>query len=119
MTPSALYSYSFHQNPDWSRTFAGQPEILSYVRDTAEHFGVIPFIRFNSPVQHARWIDAQNQWQIETADTTSSRQQADFAWVICTNRSSRIRWGYRNSLGNEPTLHAGIIRQTCAANVLR
>lgn len=68
--PSALYSYSFHQNPDWSRTFAGQPEILSYVRDTAEHFGVIPFIRFNSPVQHARWIDAQNQWQIETADTT-------------------------------------------------
>ena len=68
--PSALYSYSFHQNPDWSRTFAGQPEILAYVQDTAAHFGVLPFIRFNSPVQHARWIDAQNQWQIDTADTT-------------------------------------------------
>lgn len=68
--PSALYSYSFHQNPNWSRTFAGQVEILEYVKDTATQFGVTPFIHFNQVVQHAHWIEAQGQWQIDTADTT-------------------------------------------------
>ena len=29
--PSQLYSFSFAQNPDWSRTFGRQPEILQYL----------------------------------------------------------------------------------------
>ncbi|HEX6592064.1 MAG TPA: FAD-dependent oxidoreductase, partial [Moraxellaceae bacterium] len=29
--PSNLYSYSFAQNPDWSRSFSGAPEILGYI----------------------------------------------------------------------------------------
>src|SRR5690606_6667653 len=38
--PSALYSYSFAQNPNWSRVFAGQAEILDYVNDVAARFQV-------------------------------------------------------------------------------
>ena len=30
--PSHLYSFSFALNPDWSRSFAPQPEILDYLR---------------------------------------------------------------------------------------
>src|SRR5690606_33103208 len=33
--PSALYSFSFAQKPDWSRVFAGQGEILEYVNEVA------------------------------------------------------------------------------------
>ena len=33
--PAHLYSYSFAQNPDWTRTYARQPEILAYLRKGA------------------------------------------------------------------------------------
>ena len=36
--PSHLYSLSFAPNPDWSRTYATQPEILRYVEDCYERF---------------------------------------------------------------------------------
>lgn len=66
--PSALYSFSFAQKPDWSKTFAGQSEILAYVRDTAERYGVTRFIRFNQGVEKASWNEAQGFWDIKTAD---------------------------------------------------
>ena len=33
--PSVLYSYTEEQNPDWTRAFAPQPEILDYMRAVA------------------------------------------------------------------------------------
>ena len=33
--PSHLYSYSFFQNPNWSRAYSHQKEILRYLQDTA------------------------------------------------------------------------------------
>ena len=40
--PSHLYSFSFAPNPDWSRAFSPQPEIFSYLRHCAEHYGILP-----------------------------------------------------------------------------
>ena len=31
--PSHLYSFSFEQNPDWSRSYSPQPEIWRYMKD--------------------------------------------------------------------------------------
>lgn len=67
--PSTLYSYSFAQKHDWSRVFAGQREILEYVRETAEARSVPDHIRFNQEVRRAQWIDAEKHWRVETADT--------------------------------------------------
>ncbi|MEP5232626.1 MAG: NAD(P)/FAD-dependent oxidoreductase [Alloalcanivorax sp.] len=66
--PSALYSYSFAQKPDWTRAFAGQGEILDYVRDTAERYGVSASIRFNQAVERAQWRESQNLWEVQTGD---------------------------------------------------
>ena len=38
--PSHLYSYSFARKPDWTKTYAEQPEILRYFEDCAERFGI-------------------------------------------------------------------------------
>lgn len=65
--PSALYSYSFAQKPDWSRAFAGQPEILKYVHATAEQQGVKPFIRYGVNVEESRWQEQQQQWRLQTS----------------------------------------------------
>ncbi|MCA9574924.1 MAG: NAD(P)/FAD-dependent oxidoreductase [Myxococcales bacterium] len=64
--PSALYSYSFAQRADWSRAFAGQAEILAYVQDTAERFGVLDRIRFGEPLESAKWDDARGRWTVRT-----------------------------------------------------
>lgn len=66
--PSHLYSYSFAPNPGWSRSFSPQREILDYIRATARRHGVLPHIRFHTPVTAMRWIDSANVWRIETAD---------------------------------------------------
>ncbi|MED5388099.1 MAG: NAD(P)/FAD-dependent oxidoreductase [Pseudomonadota bacterium] len=66
--PSALYSYSFAQKPDWTRAFAGQAEILDYVRDTAERHDIPDFIRFNQAVERAQWRESKNLWEVQTDD---------------------------------------------------
>src|SRR5918911_1069025 len=37
--PANLYSFSFAPNPDWTRRYAGQPEIWEYLRRCADRFG--------------------------------------------------------------------------------
>jgi cation diffusion facilitator CzcD-associated flavoprotein CzcO len=65
--PSHLYSFSYAPNPSWSSTFSPQPEILDYLRDVAERFGVMPHVRFHTELQSAEWDDAEARWQIETS----------------------------------------------------
>ena len=48
--PSHLYSYSFEPNPNWSRLFAPQEEILAYLEHCADKYGVRPHIRFGTAV---------------------------------------------------------------------
>ena len=65
--PSHLYSYSFAPNPDWSRLFAPQPEILAYVERCAHAFGLMPHLRLRSAVQRARWDADAARWRVETS----------------------------------------------------
>ena len=46
--PSALYSYSFAPSSRWSRLFAAQPEILSYLEQVSRDYGIEPLITFNT-----------------------------------------------------------------------
>lgn len=64
--PSLLYSYSFALKPDWSRTYATQPEILQYFEDCADRFGVRPHLRCNTPVRSARWDEPERCWRLST-----------------------------------------------------
>ncbi|MEA5365534.1 NAD(P)/FAD-dependent oxidoreductase [Amycolatopsis sp., V23-08] len=65
--PSALYSYSFAPNPEWTRAFAGQAEIRSYLRDTASRFGITDRIHFGVEVTRAQWNALEGRWELETS----------------------------------------------------
>jgi cation diffusion facilitator CzcD-associated flavoprotein CzcO len=65
--PSHLYSFSFAPNPNWSSTFSPQPEILDYLRDCADRYGVMPHIRFDCELVAADWDDDAQLWRIETS----------------------------------------------------
>lgn len=65
--PSHLYSFSFEQNPDWTRMFAPQPEIRDYLRGCADKYGLRRSIRFNSNVTRAAWDESSQRWVVTTA----------------------------------------------------
>ncbi|EDN07309.1 conserved hypothetical protein [Histoplasma mississippiense (nom. inval.)] len=60
---SHLYSYSFEQNPSWSRLYPSQEEILMYLHDVAEKYKLFRYIGFNSTVE-ARWDDDVRKWRM-------------------------------------------------------
>lgn len=64
--PSHLYSFSFRKNPEWSRTFSPQPEILRYLRDAAHDEGLMPHIRFGAELLDARWDGRTGRWTVST-----------------------------------------------------
>ncbi|MEU9291166.1 NAD(P)/FAD-dependent oxidoreductase [Streptomyces sp. NPDC048275] len=64
--PSALYSYSFAPNPEWTRAFAGQPEIHAYLRTTAAGHGIAGLIHFGTEATRAQWNHDDARWHVET-----------------------------------------------------
>ncbi|ETN37694.1 uncharacterized protein HMPREF1541_07317 [Cyphellophora europaea CBS 101466] len=62
---SHLYSYSFEQNPAWTREYPGQEEILEYLLGVAHKYELYRYIRFNSAVEEARWDEIENKWKVD------------------------------------------------------
>ncbi|EGC46564.1 monooxygenase [Histoplasma capsulatum var. duboisii H88] len=75
---SHLYSYSFEQNPSWSRLYPSQEEILMYLHDVAEKYKLFRYIRFNSTVEEARWDDDARKWRI-MVKVAGELKDAEFA----------------------------------------
>lgn len=65
--PSPLYCYSFEANPHWSRMYAPQIEILSYIDGCADKYGVKPHILDGQQVDTLRFLDEEGVWSIEVA----------------------------------------------------
>lgn len=72
---SPLYSFSFAPNPDWSRMYSPQPEILAYLERCVDDFGLAPYLRLDHAIEEASWDPDSRCWQIETA---RGRVSADF-----------------------------------------
>lgn len=64
--PSNLYSYSFAQNPNWSRNFSGSGEILGYIHHLVNHFDLASLIRFGQNVTSMAFDQAQGIWIVQT-----------------------------------------------------
>ena len=66
--PSHLYSFSFEPNPDWSRRYSPQPEILDYLERCVEKYGLRQALRLGTEVTRAEFDDDIGKWRIETDD---------------------------------------------------
>ncbi|SFB13684.1 Predicted flavoprotein CzcO associated with the cation diffusion facilitator CzcD [Amycolatopsis marina] len=64
---SHMYSFSFEQNPNWSRSFSPQPEIWDYMRGVAEKYDLYRFVRFGQEMTGARWDEEEGRWHVATA----------------------------------------------------
>ena len=62
---SHVYSYSFEQNPDWTRMFAPQQEIKGYLEHCADKYGIRPHVHLNTALKSARWDEAKKIWRVQ------------------------------------------------------
>ncbi len=65
--PSNLYSYSFARKTDWGRRYAEQSDILGYIRDTADRYGLRELVRTGVEVTSARYDDSAATWRVVTS----------------------------------------------------
>jgi cation diffusion facilitator CzcD-associated flavoprotein CzcO len=71
---SDLYSFSFAPAFDWKFRYGRQPEILAYLRSTADEFGIRSRIHFDSELLDAIWDSSASLWRLHTStsDFTAS-----------------------------------------------
>src|SRR5215472_16837399 len=64
--PSHLYSFSFHQR-SWPRRYSGQADILQYLEELADAYGLRPGIRFGAEVVSASFEEGSRRWRVALA----------------------------------------------------
>jgi cation diffusion facilitator CzcD-associated flavoprotein CzcO len=84
--PSHLYSLSFAPNPDWSRRFPEQSEILAHLERIADDFDVRRRIRFSTEVTAATFDEGTGTWTLDLA--SGERFEADVV-VAATGQLNR------------------------------
>ena len=74
--PSNLYSFSFAQNPTWSRSYAGSNEIMDYIRWLADAYDLRRYVRFNQRVEGLSYDSEAGVWTATTeqGETVRARQ---------------------------------------------
>jgi cation diffusion facilitator CzcD-associated flavoprotein CzcO len=79
------YTFSYAPNPDWSASFAEQPEIESYLQRCARDFGLEPHVRLNTRIASARY-------------------RQDGSWLLESDRGERFECDVViNCMGNQHT----------------
>ncbi|KAJ4377220.1 hypothetical protein N0V83_000043 [Neocucurbitaria cava] len=63
--PAVLYSLSFAPNPNFSRLFPDQEEILDYLGKVAEDYDVPSHIEFGASWESAHWQEASKTWLLK------------------------------------------------------
>lgn len=61
---SHLYSFSFEPNPNWSRQFSPQQEILKYMEHCAEKYDLYKHLQYNTTVTQATFDEAKGIWNV-------------------------------------------------------
>lgn len=68
---SHLYSFSFERNPDWSRMYGLQSEILEYLNHCTDKYGLRAHIRFNASAESAVFDERSGLWTVKTGNGLS------------------------------------------------
>ncbi|KAI0452991.1 putative monooxygenase [Xylaria acuta] len=66
------YAYSFCLNPNWSRKYPLQPEILEYYKHVADKYDIEKHARFQSIVTSAYWDESSGTWLVSVKDLKTS-----------------------------------------------
>ena len=69
--PSALYSFSFESNADWSRVLPPNDELWVYLKKVADKYALTDKMTFNVRVEKCEWIEEKARWRMHVRNKTS------------------------------------------------
>ena len=79
--PSHLYSFSFAPGHRWTRRYAPQPEILDYLNEIADDYGLRSHLQLETAVERASFDPENGTWTVETA--AGERHRFDALVTAC------------------------------------
>ena len=85
---SPLYSFAEEPNPDWSRLFSSQPEILAYMKAVVKKNGIENHIRYNSDIVEASFYKNVGGWMVRDRNNRTTVVQVLIAGTGPLNRPS-------------------------------
>ncbi|KAI9045671.1 uncharacterized protein KD926_008089 [Aspergillus affinis] len=65
--PTILYSFSFNQNPNWSKELCGGSEILQYMESTVDKFDLRKHMHFSIECVSSSWNE-KGFWEVRLRD---------------------------------------------------
>ncbi|AYV56874.1 NAD(P)/FAD-dependent oxidoreductase [Leptospira kmetyi] len=68
---SHLYSFSFERNPNWSRMYGLQSEILNYLNHCTDKYDLRSHIHFNNSVNSAVFDERSGLWHVTSINGNS------------------------------------------------
>src|SRR3546814_3546067 len=80
-TPSYLYSLSFFPR-NWSTYYGKRDEVLGYLRDVADRFGLRERIRFRTEARGAVWDEDTQRWHVELDHADGSTEQVAVRYLV-------------------------------------
>jgi len=110
---SYFYSFSDRLSEDllqewtWTERFAGQPEILDYLRHVADRFDLRRDIRFNTRVVAAEYDEQTGRWSVRTDDGGTVTTRFLITAVGCLSSTNVPDFPGRDDFRGE-TYHTGL-----------
>ncbi|OCK82817.1 cyclohexanone monooxygenase [Lepidopterella palustris CBS 459.81] len=88
--PAHVYTYSFEPNPNWSSFYAYSPEIRQYFEDFAAKYDLMPYVRLNSKVLSATWVEERGIYEVEVQ--TEGKVIKDWCHVLINGTGFLNSW---------------------------
>ncbi|OIW22691.1 FAD/NAD(P)-binding domain-containing protein [Coniochaeta ligniaria NRRL 30616] len=66
--PSALYSFSFEPNPEWTRPLPYREELWAYLKRVADKYDLPRRMTFGVNVERCEWIEERSVWRLHVRD---------------------------------------------------
>ncbi|KAF9430399.1 hypothetical protein BGZ94_007050 [Podila epigama] len=70
---SVTYSFSFEPNYNWSQRYAGQAEILEYMRQCSKKHNLYEKIKFRTEVTSAVWEQDKQKWIVRYTELATGK----------------------------------------------
>lgn len=80
-TANELYSFTFFPR-DWSMHYCKRDEMLSYLRELTDHFGLRNYIEFGCHAEQAVYDEERQVWSVEYTDADGAAQTAEATVLI-------------------------------------
>ena len=97
--PAHSYQLSFESNVEWSKFYAGAPEILEYWRKVADKYDIRKYMKFNQKCIEARWNEETCKWHAKFQKVGSDEIIEDVGDVFMTGSGVLNEWKWPDIKG--------------------